>query len=225
MASPRLAHRKLRAEIVATARRMNELGINHGKSGNLSHRIPGGFLVTPTGLDYDRLKPADIVAMRFDGTHKGSILPSSEWRFHADILEARPEINAVLHTHSVFATALACLRRDIPAFHYMVAVAGGDSIRCAPYATFGTAELSRHAVAALEGRKACLLANHGLIVLGASLKDALALGVEIETLASIYCRVLALGEPVLLDRTEMAIVIEKFKTYGQQPKGARKTRP
>jgi L-fuculose-phosphate aldolase len=224
MAPPRLAHRALRAEIVATARRMNELGINHGKSGNLSHRIPGGFLVTPTGLDYDRLKPADIVAMRFDGSFAGKILPSSEWRFHADILAARPEVSAVLHTHSVFATTLACLGRDIPAFHYMVAVAGGDSIRCAPYATFGTAELSRNAVAALADRKACLLANHGMIVLGKTLKEALALGVEIETLAAIYCRALEIGEPVLLDRAEMAVVIEKFKTYGQQPKPMRKTK-
>jgi L-fuculose-phosphate aldolase len=154
MMAARLPHRALRAEIIAIARRMNALGINQGKSGNVGHRIPGGFLVTPTGMDYDVLKPADIVAMDFDGRHRGSRLPSSEWRFHRDILAARPEAQAVVHTHAMFATTLACLGRDIPPFHYMIAVAGGDTIRCAPYATFGTAALSRHAVAALSCRKA-----------------------------------------------------------------------
>jgi L-fuculose-phosphate aldolase len=212
----RIPHRALRAEIIATARRMNALGINQGKSGNLSHRIPGGFLVTPTGMDYDALKPADIVPMDFAGRHQGTRLPSSEWRFHRDILRARPEASAVIHTHSMFATTLACLGRGIPSFHYMVAMAGGDDIRCAPYATFGTDELSGHAVAALEGRKACLLANHGMIAVGPSLKAVLALAVEVETLAAMYWRALQVGEPVLLDRTEMARVLEKFKTYGQQ---------
>ena len=224
MAPARLSHRALRAELIATARRMNTLGINQGKSGNLSHRIPEGFLVTPTGMDYDALKPADIVAMSFDGSHQGSRLPSSEWRFHRDIMAARPEVNAVLHAHSVFATTLACLGREIPAFHYMVAVAGGDTVRCAPYATFGTEELSRHAVAALEDRKACLLANHGMIAVGASLRDVLRLAVEVETLAAIYWRALQIGKPNLLDRAEMTRVIEKFKTYGQQPKPARAAR-
>lgn len=224
MAPARLSHRALRAELIATARRMNALGINQGKSGNLSHRIPEGFLVTPTGMDYDALKPADIVAMSFDGSHQGSRLPSSEWRFHRDIMAARPEVNAVLHAHSVFATTLACLGREIPAFHYMVAVAGGDTVRCAPYATFGTEELSRHAVAALEDRKACLLANHGMIAVGASLQDVLRLAVEVETLAAIYWRALQIGKPNLLDRAEMTRVIEKFKTYGQQPKPARAAR-
>lgn len=224
MAPARLSHRALRAELIATARRMNALGINQGKSGNLSHRIPEGFLVTPTGMDYDALKPADIVAMSFDGSHQGSRLPSSEWRFHRDIMAARPEVNAVLHAHSVFATTLACLGREIPAFHYMVAVAGGDTVRCAPYATFGTEELSRHAVTALEDRKACLLANHGMIAVGASLQDVLRLAVEVETLAAIYWRALQIGKPNLLDRAEMTRVIEKFKTYGQQPKPARAAR-
>ena len=223
MSAPRLAHRALRQEIIATARRMNALGINQGKSGNLSHRIPDGFLVTPTGMDYDTLKPADIVAMGFDGVHRGPRLPSSEWRFHRDILAARPEANAVVHTHAMFATTLACLGGEIPAFHYMVAVAGGDSIRCAPYATFGTEALSRHAVRALEGRKACLLANHGMIAVGDTLKAALALAVEVETLAAMYWRALQVGAPNLLDDTEMARVIEKFRTYGQQPE--RRKRP
>src|SRR5437870_1416861 len=151
-----VSERKLRVDLIATARRMNALGINQGKSGNLSQRIAGGFLVTPSGVDYEELEPEQIVPMRFDGTHSGEWRPSSEWRFHRDILAARPEIDAVLHAHPVSATALACLNREIPAFHYMIAVAGGDSIRCAPYATFGTEELSRHAVAALDGRKACL---------------------------------------------------------------------
>jgi len=221
MPASRLAHRTHRREIIATARRMNALGINQGKSGNLSHRISEGFLITPTGMDYDMLKPADIVAMSFDGSHRGPRLPSSEWRFHRDILAARPEVNAVIHTHAMFATTLACLGREIPAFHYMVAVAGGDSIRCAPYATFGTEDLSRHAVEALEGRKACLLANHGMIAIGASLKAALALAVEVETLAAMYWRALQVGEPNLLDAAEMARVLGKFRTYGQQPPSAR----
>jgi L-fuculose-phosphate aldolase len=216
MAASRLAHRALRQEIIATARRMNALGINQGKSGNLSQRIPEGFLVTPTAMTYDKLKPADIVVMGFDGSHRGTRLPSSEWRFHRDILVARPETNAVIHTHAMFATTLACLGREIPAFHYMVAVGGGDSIRCAPYATFGTEALSRHAVAALEGRKACLLANHGMIAVGATLVAALALAVEVETLAAMYWRALQVGEPNLLDAPEMARVLEKFRTYGQQ---------
>ena len=216
MSARPLAHRALREEIIATACRMNTLGINQGKSGNISHRTPDGFLVTPTGMDYDTLEPADIVPMSFDGVHAGPRLPSSEWRFHRDILAARPEVNAIIHTHSMFATTLACLGAEIPPFHYMVAVAGGDSIRCAPYATFGTKELSAHAVHALEGRKACLLANHGMIAVGETLKATLALAVEVETLAAMYWRALQVGEPNILDAAEMARVIEKFRTYGQQ---------
>jgi len=225
MSAARLEHRGLREEIIATARRMNDLGINQGKSGNVSHRVPEGFLVTPTGMDYDTLELADIVLMGFDGSHAGARLPSSEWRFHRDILRARPEVNAVIHTHSMFATTLACLGAEIPPFHYMVAVAGGDSIRCAPYATFGTEELSRHAVHALEDRKACLLANHGMIAIGATLKSALALAVEVETLAAMYWRALQIGEPNLLDSAEMARVIEKFRTYGQQASSLRAEPP
>jgi L-fuculose-phosphate aldolase len=205
----------LRVEIIATARRMNELRINQGKSGNLSCRIADGFLITPTGVDYAELAPDAIVPMRFDGSWAGAWRPSSEWRFHRDILHDRPEINAVLHAHSAFATTLACLGRDIPAFHYMIAVAGGDTIRCAPYATFGTEELSRHAVAALADRKACLLAQHGMIALGASLAEALRLAVEVETLAEMYWRAVQIGEPHILDSDEMARVLAKFKTYGQ----------
>ncbi|HTS93801.1 MAG TPA: class II aldolase/adducin family protein [Stellaceae bacterium] len=205
-----------REAIIAAACRMNALGINQGKSGNLSQRARGGFLITPTGMPYDTLKPADIVPMRFDGSYSGKRLPSSEWRFHRDILKARPEVNAIVHTHAMFATTLACLGREIPSFHYMIAVAGGDTIRCAPYATFGTEELSRLAVKALEGRKACLLAHHGMIALGADLDAALALAVEVETLAAMYWRALQVGRPKLLGRAEMKRVIEKFRTYGQQ---------
>jgi L-fuculose-phosphate aldolase len=214
-----LEHLGQREVIIATARRMNSSGLNQGTSGNLSHRVDSGFLITPTGMEYEVLRPEDIVLMRFDGSHEGPRRPSSEWRFHRDIFASRPEVNAVLHSHSMFCATVACLRRSIPAFHYMVAVAGGSSIRCAPYATFGTEELSRHAVAALEGRKACLLANHGLITVGTDLAGAFKLAVEVETLAGMYLRALQVGEPVVLDEAEMAVVLEKFKTYGQQQDG------
>jgi len=212
-----LGHLALREAMIATARRMNASGLNQGTSGNLSQRVEDGFLVTPTGMDYEAMAPEDLVLMRFDGSHEGRRKPSSEWRFHRDILAARPEVGAVLHAHSMFCTTLACLRRGIPSFHYMVAMAGGVDVRCAPYATFGTEELSRHAVAALEGRKACLLANHGMLALGRDLAGAFKLAVEVETLAAMYWRALQGGEPVLLDAAEMAVVLEKFKTYGQQP--------
>jgi len=212
-----LGHLALREAMMATARRMNASGLNQGTSGNLSQRVEDGFLITPTGMDYEAMVPEDLVLMRFDGGHEGRRKPSSEWRFHRDILAARPEVGAVLHAHSMFCTTLACLRRGIPSFHYMVAMAGGVDIRCAPYATFGTEELSRHAVAALEGRKACLLANHGMLALGRDLAGAFKLAVEVETLAAMYWRALQVGEPVLLDPEEMAVVLEKFKTYGQQP--------
>jgi L-fuculose-phosphate aldolase len=213
-----VGHLALREAMIATARRMNATGLNQGTSGNLSQRVEDGFLLTPTGMDYDSLEPEDIVLMRFDGDHEGRRRPSSEWRIHRDILAARPEVGAVLHAHSMFCTTLACLRRPIPSFHYMVTVAGGVDIRCAPYATFGTEELSRHAVTALEGRKACLLANHGMLALGRDLAGVFKLAVEVETLAAMYWRALQVGEPVLLDAAEMAVVLEKFKTYGQQPK-------
>ena len=211
-----LSHLWEREAIISAGRRMNTSGLNQGTSGNLSHRVENGFLITPTGMEYDVLRPEDLVLMRFDGSYEGERLPSSEWRFHRDILAARPEVNAVLHTHSMSSTAVSCLRRSIPPFHYMVAVAGGTDIRCAPYATFGTDELSRNAVVALEGRKACLLANHGLITVGADLPSAFKLAIEVETLAAMYLRALQVGEPMLLDADEMAVVLEKFRTYGQQ---------
>lgn len=210
-----MTHLKLRREIIATALAMNELRINRGKSGNVSARIAGGFLVTPSGLAYEATQPEDIVAMTLEGEALGRRPPSTEWRFHRDIYAARPEVGGIVHTHSSFATTLACLGRGIPAFHYMIAVAGGSDIRCAPYATFGTQELSDHALAALDGRRACLLANHGMIAVGDSPKAALALAVEVEALAEQYWRALQIGEPDLLSEAEMELVLDKFRTYGK----------
>ncbi len=205
----------LREEIIATARAMNTRGLNRGKSGNVSARTASGFLVTPTGLAYESMRAEDVVAMSLSGASSGPRAPSSEWRFHRDIYVARSAVHAVVHAHSPFATTLACLDRGIPAFHYMIAVAGGRDIRCAPYATFGTQALSDHALAALEGRRACLLANHGMIAVGTALAEALALAVEVEALAEQYWRVLQIGEPILLSDAEMVVVLEKFATYGQ----------
>ena len=205
-----------RKQIIATALQMNALGINRGKSGNVSARWKDGFLVTPSGLPYEETKPADIVFIDAKARTKGKRLPSSEWRFHFDIYQRKSEVNAVVHTHSSFATTLACLGMDVPAFHYMVAVAGGNSIRCAPYSTFGTQALSDHAIEALEDRNACLLANHGMIATGGSLKGALALAVEVEALCEQYWRALQIGKPNLLADDEMAVVVEKFKTYNTQ---------
>lgn len=207
--------RALRARIVATALAMNAQGINRGKSGNVSARIDDGFLITPSALPYEETKPRDIVAVDRAGNAVGGRKPSSEWRFHRDIYAARAEVAAIVHTHSPFATTLACLERPIPPFHYMVAVAGGADIRCAPYAMFGTQTLSDHAVAALDGRRACLLAHHGMIAVGASLGSALALAVEVETLAEMYWRAMAVGEPTLLSDDEMARVVARFDSYGK----------
>ena len=204
----------LRAAIIATALGMNAAGINRGKSGNVSARIDGGFVITPSGLPYADTTPDDIVAMDETGTASGTRKPSSEWRFHRDIYADRPEVRAIVHAHSPFATSLACLDRGIPAFHYMIAVAGGDDIRCAPYATFGTQALSDHALRALDGRRACLLAHHGMIACGESLSGALALAVEVETLAEMYWRALQIGEPRVLGDEEMREVLAKFATYG-----------
>ena len=209
----------LREQLVDCARRMQASGINQGTSGNLSVRIPGGMLITPSSLPYEQMQPTDLVALDL----KGELLfipadgrpqrrPSSEWRLHADVLASRPEVQAVLHCHSIHATALACHGRDIPPFHYMTAVAGGHDIRCAPYATFGTQELSDGVVQALEGRLACLMAQHGQVSVGPTLDKALALAVEVETLARIYLQALALGEPPLLSAEQMEQVRHQFRT-------------
>ena len=204
----------LRRQIIATALAMNARGINRGKSGNVSARWRDGFLITPSGLAYDEMKPSQIVFIDAGGVAHGKLAPSSEWRFHHDVYRARADAQAVVHAHSSFATTLACLGRDIPAFHYMVAVAGGNDIRCAPYATFGTQQLSDHALAALKDRKACLLANHGMIALEQSLQKALALAVEVEALCEQFWRALQIGQPNILPDAEMAVVLEKFRTYG-----------
>ena len=206
----------LRTAIIATAREMNALGINRGKSGNVSARIDGGFLVTPSALAYADAAAEDVVAVSADGVAIGRREPSTEWRFHLDVYAARPDVMAIVHAHSPFATTLACLDRGIPAFHYMIAVAGGADIRCAPYATFGTQELSDHVLLALEGRTACLLAHHGMIAVGVTLQSALALAVEVETLAEMYWRALQIGEPRQLSAEEMRTVLAKFATYGKR---------
>ena len=213
MARP--AHLALRRRIIGACLKMNALALNQGMSGNISARVARGMLITPSGLPYDAMAPRDIDAVDGRGKPHGARAPSSEWRFHHDILMTRPETGAVLHAHPPFCTALACLQRDIPAFHYMVAVAGGDSIRCAPYATFGTQKLSDNALVALDGRRACLLANHGMIALGADPESALALAVEVEALAAQYCRALQIGQPDILPPGEMRAVLEKFRNYGQ----------
>ena len=213
----RTTYMRERREMLAACREMNRLGINQGAAGNLSVRVPGGFIVTPTGVPYDVLTPTMMVEMDFGGRHRGEILPSSEWRFHRDILASRPDANAVVHCHAMFATTLAIARMEIPPLHYMIAAAGGPTIRCAPYATYGTQELSDAALAALDGRRACLLANHGMIAIGADLGKALRLAVEVETLAAQYWRTLQVGGPKLLSEDEIAVVLGKFGTYGQQP--------
>jgi L-fuculose-phosphate aldolase len=207
---------ELRRAILETARALDGAGLNRGTAGNVSARTAEGFLITPSGVPYDESTPEDIVPTRFDGSWSGRLKPSSEWRFHRDIYAARPEAGAIVHCHSPFATALACQGKDIPAFHYMIARFGGADVRCAAYATYGTQELSDNAVAALQGRCACLLANHGMIVFGPDLRRALALAIEFETLCEQYWRTSQLGPPRLLPDAEMAVVLEKFKGYGRQ---------
>jgi L-fuculose-phosphate aldolase len=212
------AEAALRAEIVETARAMVRLGINQGTSGNVSARWQDGLLITPSGVPCDDLTPQTIVWLSLDVADDDAVFrtqrPSSEWRFHRDILRSRLDIHAVVHTHSNAATALAIHGRAIPAHHYMVAAAGGNSIRCAPYATFGTQALSDHAIEALRDRTACLLAHHGVIALGRNLERALWLANEVEVLAQQYLLASQLGPPPTLSDAEMSEVIERFKGYG-----------
>ncbi len=204
----------MRAQLLAIAQQLSELGLNKGTSGNVSVRHEDDFLITPSGMDVTEMQTSSMVMMSMDGTPKSDGKPSSEWRFHRDIYQAKPHVGAVVHTHSMFATTLACLQKDIPPFHYMIAIAGGDSIPCAPYALFGTQALSDAAITALKDRKACLLANHGMIAIGKDLKQALAITQEVETLCEQYWRALQIGEPYLLSKQEMAEVFEQFKGYG-----------
>ena len=205
-----------RSELIATARALQQAGLNRGTAGNVSVRAGDGFYITPTGMAYDTLVEDDIPLMALDGSHVGRRKPSSEWRFHRDLYASRPEVGAVLHAHSPFAVSLACLRLDIPPFHYMIARFGGDTIRCAEYSIFGSKMLSTVALQAMAGRKGCLLANHGMLVAGRDLAEALALAIELEELCEQYWRACQLGNPVLLSTGEMAEVLEKFKGYGQQ---------
>jgi L-fuculose-phosphate aldolase len=209
------SEQSIRLQIIETSIAMNTLGINRGTSGNVSARHEEGCLITPSGLKYETTKPKDIVYVDVKGRPHGKFAPSSEWRFHHDIYQNRPDVRAIVHTHSSFATSLSCLNIDIPAFHYMVAICGGDNIRCAPYATFGTQKLSDHAVSALENRTACLLANHGMICVGENLDKAVNLAVEVEALCEQYWRALQIGEPVNLSKKEMRTVLRKFQSYGQ----------
>lgn len=204
---------ELRRHLLATARAMNGCGLNQGTSGNVSVRSGDGFLITPSALAYDQCQPEDMVRVDGAGQAEGSRKPSSEWRMHADIYRCRSAAGAVLHAHSSYCTTLACLERSIPAFHYMVAMAGGDSIRCAPYATFGTQALSDAVIEALRDRSAALLGHHGMICLAGDLDRVLALAVEVETLARIYLQALQVAEPPVLPALEMAEVLRRFKDY------------
>ena len=217
-----MTEHRLRKLVIETALAMNSLGINRGTSGNVSARWNNGFLITPSGRRYEDTRPADIVFVDAGARAHGKWAPSSEWRFHHDIYRKRNDAQAIVHTHSSFATTLACLRKNIPAFHYMVAVAGGRDIRCAPYATFGTQKLSDNALKALTNRKACLLANHGMIAIGPGLQKALALAVEVEALCEQYWRALQIGKPKILSAQEMTTVIRKFRSYGSPAKTGEK---
>jgi L-fuculose-phosphate aldolase len=209
----------LRTEIIAACLAMEKKGINQGTSGNVSVRWNNGLLITASGLAYEASAPEDIIYVEMDGTPHGPHNPSSEWRFHRDILRERPDIQAIVHAHPPYCTAQAITGNAIPAVHYMIAAAGGPTVRCAPYATFGTDELSRNAIEALRDRQACLLANHGLIACGPTLRNALWVAIEVETLAKQYAISLQLGKPVILSDEEIAHVTEKFRTsYGPRNK-------
>jgi len=204
-----------RHALIHAARSMNAIGLNQGTSGNLSLRHDDGFLITPSALAYDRCTAADMVELTMEGqVAAGAGKPSSEWRLHRDIYAQRKKAGAVLHAHPPWCTTLACLEREIPACHYMVAMAGGDSIRCAPYALFGSSELSRNVLSALdEDRTACLLAHHGMVCVAGDLESVLALAIEVENLARIYTQALQVGEVPLLSCREMRKVKEQFKDY------------
>lgn len=204
----------MREALLTLCQRLEQLGLNKGTSGNVSLRCEQGFWITPSGKANAELQAEDMVLMDLAANCLSAGKPSSEWRFHRDIYQAKPEVQAVVHTHSMFATSLSCLRNDIPAFHYMIAVAGGDSIRCAHYALFGSQALSDHALQALQQRHACLLANHGMIATGRSAQHALSVALEVETLCEQYWRALQVGQPHILSDDEMQQVFEQFKGYG-----------
>ena len=211
------SRKALSQQVIDSCLAMNARAINQGSAGNISVRFEGGFLITPSGMAYERLRPEHIVLVDLDGSSEDTLNPSSEWRMHRDIYTNRPEAGAVLHAHSIFATALSCLRIDMPAFHYMIAVAGGSDIRCADYALFGTQALSDNMLIALQERRACLLGTHGMICFHDNLDKALWLGVEVETLAKQYWHARQAGEPVILSQQQMDEVLQQFRGYGKQP--------
>ncbi|WP_375787831.1 class II aldolase/adducin family protein [Bradyrhizobium sp. Pha-3] len=219
--------RQLREAIISKCRWMNASGLNQGTSGNISARYKDRMLITPSATPYDAMKPAMIASMPIEGDYgswDGPLQPSTEWRFHLDIMRGRPDVGAVVHTHSTYATVLAIARKSIPACHYMMAAFGGHDIRCAGYARYGTPELSEHALAALEGRNGCLLANHGMIAVGADLDKAMWLAVELETIARQYYLSLALDGPHILSEQQIAETAQGFSTYGlhaPKPKAAK----
>ncbi len=215
-APPAFDERGLREEIVRTCLRMIELGINQGTAGNVSVRMNGTFLITPSGIPYDEMSADEIAVMLPAGSYYGPAKPTTEWRIHAEIMRTRPDVGAIIHTHSMFATTIACMRRDIPALHYYVAIAGGPTIRCAPYATYGSRQLAENALVALHERDACLLANHGLIVVGPTLALTLRRTFDIEMLARQYVYALQIGEPQILPDDEIERVKQKMRTYGTQ---------
>ena len=212
----KLKYKDLRKQVIETCLAMNEEGINQGTSGNVSVRTDEGFLITASGIPYKKMKSHHVVEMDLDGGYRGDYLPSTEWRMHLDIFKNRPEAKAIVHTHSTYATALACLRKDVPAFHYMIGVSGGSTLRCSDYAEFGPAELSVAMLKAMEGRTGCLLANHGQICFGPNLEKALWLAGEIESNCHQYWAALLAGKPVVLDDSQMASVLKRFKSYGKQ---------
>ncbi len=209
-------HADLKKKIIWVCRQMNEMGINQGTSGNVSARTEDGFLMTASGVPYDIMDVEHIVEMDLEGGYYGKYLPSTEWRMHMDIFKARPEAGAIVHTHSIYATALATLRKDIPPFHYMIGVTGGPTLRVSDYAEFGTQALSDTMLKALKDRTACLLANHGQIAFGPNLDKALWLAGEIETLCHQYWAACLAGKPVILKDAQMKTVLARFKTYGKQ---------
>ncbi|WP_026608501.1 class II aldolase/adducin family protein [Methylocapsa acidiphila] len=207
-----------RQSIIDACLRLERQGVNQGAAGNISLRWKDGLLLTPSGMPYDVMTPDDIVFMNMDGSYDHEFAPSSEWRFHRDILHARPDVGAIVHAHPIYCTAFAICGMEIPAAHYMIALAGGPTVRCAPYATYGTAELSELVLEALSGRTCALMANHGMVATGVDLREALWIAVELETLCKQYATALQVGTPKLLDEAEVAKNVEKFKNYGLRRK-------
>jgi L-fuculose-phosphate aldolase len=215
---PEVRYFSQRRALLEAARELSDSGLNPGTSGNVSVRTESGLLITPTGLPYQAMDAQDLVEMRLDGRAGGhQRAPSSEWRIHCDLYQARSDVSAIVHAHPMFCTTLSTLRKEIPAVHYMIAVTGASVVRCAGYATYGTEALSKNVLEAIAGSKACLMANHGMVAVGAGLPEALRVAREVEVLAEQYWRGLQVGIPHVLDDREVARVIEKFHTYGKQP--------